>query len=173
MCSPVLMIQVLYFQARLQRGNVHLKQAQLNEAKEDYKKVVRIICLMRENSNLPLTVCVCVSAHAHIWQTTSLFTQPIWHDSRQRTYCCVPVCYESVSFGLVHCTEVDIRLLPYFKKVLEVFTSGWHTHALATSHKHVVYHTLKFCCWNWKHCTLNAFFRIILNVRILTVHFTV
>jgi hypothetical protein len=30
------------FQARLQRGNVHLKQAQLNEAKADYEKVVRV-----------------------------------------------------------------------------------------------------------------------------------
>jgi hypothetical protein len=74
MCSPVLLIQVLYFQARLQRGNIHLKQAQLNEAKDDYKKVVRIICLIQENSNLPLKVCVCVCVcvcvhvctHAHI-----------------------------------------------------------------------------------------------------------
>jgi hypothetical protein len=30
------------FQARLQRGNVHLKQAQLNEAKADFEKVVRV-----------------------------------------------------------------------------------------------------------------------------------
>jgi hypothetical protein len=42
MCNQVLLVQVLYFQARLQRGNVHLKQSQLNEAGEDYKKVVRV-----------------------------------------------------------------------------------------------------------------------------------
>jgi hypothetical protein len=42
MCSKVLLLHMLYFQARLQRGNVQLKQAQLNEAKEDYKKVVRV-----------------------------------------------------------------------------------------------------------------------------------
>jgi len=42
MGNQVLLLQMLYFQARLQRGHVHLKQAQLNEAREDYKKVVRV-----------------------------------------------------------------------------------------------------------------------------------
>lgn len=33
---------ILYFQARLQRGNVLLKQGKLPEAKEDYETVVSL-----------------------------------------------------------------------------------------------------------------------------------
>jgi hypothetical protein len=60
MFNHVLLLQVFYFQARLQRGHVHLKQAQLNEAKEDYKKVVRVLlCLLQENGYHPFKICMC------------------------------------------------------------------------------------------------------------------
>lgn len=123
MCNQVLLLQVLYFQARLQRGNVHLKQAQLNEAKEDYQKVVRVICLMQENSNLPFKKCVCMCACISNKPHHSLLS-PFRMTAGSTLLAAPPFCHEAVSYGLVQYIAVDIRFLPHFKKVLEVFSIG-------------------------------------------------
>ena len=77
--------------------------------------VVRVIGLMRDNSNLPFKMCVracvrgtCISDKPH----HSLLS-PFRMTAGNTLIAAVPVCQESVSCGLVQCIAVDIRFLSY------------------------------------------------------------
>jgi hypothetical protein len=70
---------------------------------------------------------------------------------------------------LVWCVAVNMVLLTMLKNALEMFYFCSQTHI--ASEKHAVHCMLKLSFWKWRHYIQNAFFKVIFNARLTTVHF--
>lgn len=103
-----------------------------------------------------------------IWQMVSHFTGLLCMTAGSTALTTIPFCLQVTShtFYVIMLQLILCFHVPYVKKVLEKVFFSSQMCITVTKNAHC---TLMFCWWNWRYCTLKAFFQITFNAEMFTM----